>query len=147
MTDTPSSFEVPRVHFDDLGLAPEQTVTWKGCLFTGIAFENYPGGGPRSESPYVDGIKQGVGYEWYPSGRMKEEGRYWNGVRHGITRRWDEHGRLTSTATYEFGILIAEDTFDERGTATKRWRIGTDDPSYEILQLSRKRFGPYAPPV
>jgi antitoxin component YwqK of YwqJK toxin-antitoxin module len=139
--------ETPRVPFDDLTMAEDQLMTWRDRPFTGVAIEAYPDGSPRSESAYREGLVEGLSRLWYPSGQIKEEASYWRGARHGITREWTERGQLRAKRTYEFGILVREQTWNDDGTQVTDWHIAPDHNLYQILQLSRSKYVGVAPPV
>jgi hypothetical protein len=138
--------ESVRVPFDELTMADDQRMTWHDQPFSGEAVETHAGGSPLSEATYRDGVLNGPSRAWYPSGQIKEEATYWEGNRHGPARLWDPQGRLTANRTYEFGILVAEQVWDD-GRPTVDWRIEPDHNLYRLLELSRQRFGSSAPPA
>jgi len=71
----------------------------------------------------------------------QEEANWWNGARHGRTRRYAESGRLISEQDFEYGVLVADREYDAGGEFVKDWRIGPDDDLFEVLRLSRERYG------
>jgi antitoxin component YwqK of YwqJK toxin-antitoxin module len=141
--------DLPRVDFDDLELvvSDDQYMYWKGQPFTGIAVEFFPDGTLRSEVHHVNGIEHGPSREWYPSGQLKDEASLWHGGLHGYERIWDEQGRLRSERIGELGIAIAEKRWDEQGRLLRDWHIGPKDSLYDILQIKRKKWGQFAPPI
>lgn len=136
-----------RVDFDELLLTEEQQLSWHGQPFTGTAYELFPSGKVRSEVAYVEGIRQGSCRSWLNTGRLIEEANNWQGVSHGLTRTWDDQGRLCREQRFEFGIKVSEKTFDEQGNVKNEWRISPSDNLYRTLELSRTKWGGFAPPV
>ncbi|PTL79682.1 toxin-antitoxin system YwqK family antitoxin [Vitiosangium sp. GDMCC 1.1324] len=141
--------DLPRVHFDELELvvSDDQYMFWKGQPFTGIAVEFFPDGTLQSEVPHVDGIEHGLVRVWRPSGQLCKEENLWYGGLHGYERMWDEQGRLISERIGELGIAIAEKRWDEQGRLTRDWHIGPKDNLYDILQIKRRKWGQFAPPL
>jgi antitoxin component YwqK of YwqJK toxin-antitoxin module len=135
-----------RVPFDDLVIDDEQVASWQDRPFTGVAFDTFADGRPRSEASYVDGVQQGVAREWHPNGALKAETSYWNGSGHGLERAWNEEGRLLSETLAELGIGIRERQWDAGGALTRDWRIGPDDNLWSTLQIFRRKFAD-APPL
>jgi MORN repeat protein len=139
--------DMPRVDFEDLDLGDDQSITWKGKPFTGVAVEFFPDGTLCSEVPHLDGVRHGLVRAWYPSGQLSEEKNLWQGGIHGYARLWDEQGRLISERIGELGIRIAEKRWDEQGKLIREWHISPQDNLYEILQIKREKWGHLAPPI
>lgn len=139
--------DLPRVDFEELDLGDEQLIVWKGQPFTGIAIEFFPNGRLQSEVPHLNGVRHGLVRAWHPSGQLREETMLWQGGLHGYSREWDEQGHLVSEVLGELGIGVAEKEWDGQGRLLKDWHIGPGDDLYELLQIKRKKWGHFAPPL
>lgn len=134
----------PRVAYDDLDVDEEQRMTWGGRPFTGIAIERFPDGAPRSETAFVDGVKEGVSRIWHSNGRLADEDRFWRGSRHGKGSGWTREGKLVREELCELGILVRATFFTEDGSILRTWDV---DPNDTLLLARRRAWGEVAPPV
>jgi hypothetical protein len=139
--------DMPRVDFEELDLGDDQSITWKGQPFTGVAVEFFPDGALCSEVPHLDGVRHGWVRAWYPSGQLRKEANLWQGGLHGYKREWDEQGGLISEELGELGIGTAEKRWDEQGQLVRDWRISPKDSLYGTLQIKRELWGHLAPPL
>jgi antitoxin component YwqK of YwqJK toxin-antitoxin module len=131
---------VKRVPDSELDYDADLTYTHGGVLFTGIAYEEIPGGG-ISEVSYRNGMQDGVSRDWYPSGALKGEASYRENVQHGPMREYDEQGVLVHEAVYEFGILISSVKRDASGQVLESFEIDEGNPNFALLERFRRSSG------
>jgi hypothetical protein len=143
--DPPVS-DVDCVSYDELTPGDDgETLLRHGHPFTGTAIESFPDGSAQSRVGYVSGLREGRSIVAWPSGRIKEEAEYWRGVRHGTTREYTEDGEVTRERTHEYGVLVAETVWNQDRHVVREWRIGPEDALYDVLELSRRRYGAEEP--
>lgn len=112
--------------------------------FTGIAFELGRTGTLEAETEYLDGLRHGLQKMWYPDGAIASEGTFQNDVIHGTFREWHPDGTLALEQVGEFGILLSEKAWDERGQVVKEYSIDVGGGDWRALEfqreLARQRF-------
>ena len=74
--------------------------------FTGIVFENYPGGSAKSRSMLSHGVLDGVSEGWHTNGTLQVREYFQNGVSHGARTKWFESGGKMSEANIELGKIV-----------------------------------------
>ena len=100
-----------------------------GVPFTGQLYLEGESGSLEAEQDVRDGFKWGAQREWN-AGLLALE---WFAVKaepHGPYRAFHANGKLASEKTYEFGVCIAEQTYDESGAAKESWKIGPKDADF-----------------
>jgi antitoxin component YwqK of YwqJK toxin-antitoxin module len=130
-----------RVPFDNLTVMDDQSLTYQGSLFTGIAYETNDRGVVRSESNYENGLQNGVTREWDDSGQLRAESHFYQGSKHGYSRRWSDSGLLESEAEYKYSIKVREKAWDRQGAIIKDWTLPENDDKHRLIELLAKRFG------
>jgi len=78
----------------------------------GIQRQFYPNGQMRGESEYKDHVPHGFQKTWYEDGTLKAENNFLNGEPHGSVKRYNADGKLIKHGTFEIGILISEECFE-----------------------------------
>ena len=116
-----------------------------GEPFTGVTYTEYPGGAPRSESEYREGLGSGKSRSWYKDGTLYAETEMFRDVQHGVAREWSKSGQLVSEVTAEYGITIRERTWDEQGNLLKDYQLKEGDPAHARLLEFRKLYGAESP--
>lgn len=129
-----------RVSFDDLDVAEDQSMTWQGEPFSGIAYETDSTSKLVSEVEFAKGLQNGMAREWYASGQLRSESEYANGSRHGHSKTWHQNGCPASVARYQYSIKLEEKTWREDGLLIADWSLPKDDKQHELLILLAKRF-------
>ncbi len=114
--------------------------TYKGQLFTGIAYEDDPVHG-LSEISYVDGLQEDPARDWYPSGQLKAEVMFHANSRHGHDREYREDGTLAAETIYEHGVRVSSRTLADDGRVMDRWDISEGSPNFARLQRLRAQYG------
>jgi hypothetical protein len=128
---------LPRVEDSDLDYDSDLIFTYRGRLFTGVAYEDVPGKW-LSEVTYLDGMQDGPAREWFPSGVLRGESHYRENVLHGISREFDEKGRLVTEETHEYGILVSRKKLDASGHVIESFKITPDHQHYARLEHYRQ---------
>jgi antitoxin component YwqK of YwqJK toxin-antitoxin module len=129
---------VLRVLYDHLSLANDQSMSWQGHPFTGVAYELADSGQLISEAAFEDGCQRGLAREWFESGQVRSEAEYVHGCRHGYSRTWHENGQVASEAAYEYSIKVAEKTWNEDSVLMTEWSLSEDDPQRALIELLAK---------
>lgn len=129
-----------RVPDSELDFDDELFYRWHDSPFTGVGYENLPGGGV-SEISYRYGMQEGPARDWYPSGSLKGESHFRENVQHGISREYAEDGSLIMEATYEYGILVKRRERDEGGRMVATFALGPDSDTYSLLDRYRREKG------
>jgi len=130
-----------RVQFDDLTVEDDQSLSYQGIPFTGVAYEANDNGVVISESSYENGLQKGVTREWNSSGRILTESYFDQGSKHGISKRWHENGQLESEAEYIYSIKVRERDWDRQGRLLRDWNLPENDEQRALIDLLAKRFG------
>jgi hypothetical protein len=107
--------------------------------FTGITYETYPNGQIKFDKSYFNGIPTGFEREWYSNGQLKSECGMDAGVVDVFCKEWHENGQLKSDEIYEYGIGIAEKTWDYQGKLLSEKHIEDNQSgfAYQMLEQSR----------
>ena len=127
-----------RLELDEDGL-----VTAGGRPFTGVAVASDRATGERTETGFVDGVRQGPSRTWDRAGRLRASADWWQGALHGTSRAFNADGTLEAEEDYEFGVLVRRRE-SAGGRLAETWAITPADDLYRILELSRARW-PDAP--
>jgi hypothetical protein len=129
-----------RVPDSELDFDEELTYTWHGELFTGVGFEEMPGGG-LSEVSYKYGIQEGPAVDWYPAGGVRGESHFQENVLHGKMREYTEDGALSSESSYEYGILVERRDRNANGDIVTSFTIDPESEVYSMLERYRRERG------
>ena len=78
----------------------------------GIQRQYYTNGQMISESEYNNHVTHGFQKIWYEDGTLKAENNFLNGEPHGSVKRYDAAGKLIKHGTFENGVLVSEDCFE-----------------------------------
>lgn len=124
----------PRVSFDELEVAGDHALLWRGVPFTGVAEERDGSGRLVCESQYNEGCLHGLSREWDERGSLRAQDECWRGVRHGATRTWDANGQIRTESEYAYGIELMRVTWDDRGAVVATWVLPADHPARETLR-------------
>ncbi len=133
-----------RVPDDELDYDENLIYTWNGELFTGVAFEEGPGG-VLSEVSYVNGAQQGPSRDTGPDGRLVGEDTYYENARHGLSREFDAEGRLVRAAWYEYNILVRSADVDESGELVWHDEVVPGSAEADLLDRWRRELSWPAP--
>lgn len=125
------------VKFDELLLQNDDTHTYRGFPFSGIAVEYFADGARSCEQRFCDGHPDGITRVWFPDGRLKSEGTFRGDGINGIFQEWYPNGQLKTKVTAEFGILIEEYEWDESGRLVKEYKIPATGVSQDLLAMKR----------
>jgi antitoxin component YwqK of YwqJK toxin-antitoxin module len=131
---------INRVDYDELDFeysAEGVLCLWQEQPFTGVGVEQYPDGSPRAESVFENGVDTQTGKEWYPSGQLKKHTVAIAEPRRLQVTKWYENGALKSRTTYEAGIKVAEQGWNEEGALIVDFLITEQDKFYPNLLLRR----------
>jgi antitoxin component YwqK of YwqJK toxin-antitoxin module len=129
-----------RVPDSELDFDDELIYRWRGSLFTGIGYEDTPGGGV-SEINYRYGVQEGPARDWYPSGTLQAESHFRENVPHGVAREYAEDGTLIQEAFHEYGILIERREISAAGEMVTTFLIDPDSSTYPMLERYRREKG------
>lgn len=137
MATSNSDLRVPdsELDFDD-----ELFYRWRGAPFTGIGYDDIPGGG-LSEINYRYGVQEGPARDWYPSGALKGESYFRENVPHGISREYAENGTLVMESFHEYGILVERRERDASGELVTTFVVSPDSKTHATLERYRREKG------
>jgi antitoxin component YwqK of YwqJK toxin-antitoxin module len=130
-----------RVQFDDLTVDDDQSLSYQGKPFTGIAYETNSAGIVVSEAGYDSGLQAGVTREWDHSGHLLSESYFAQGSKHGTSKQWHNNGHLESESEYSCSIKTRERVWDTQGRLLKDWALPENDEQRALIKLLEKRFG------
>ena len=136
--DIGKTSERRRVHIDDLDWE-DYIYYLDGEKFNGIGFELFEDGKLRAETEFDFGMEHGLSREWYQNGQLKNEDHLKLGSKHGVCKSWFEDGAPETVATYELGILISKEVFNQAGEQTQKFELRDTDGNYQILLQNRER--------
>ena len=71
--------------------------------FTGKTVDYYTKKIKKSETNYIDGIKQGKFFEWHDNGQLKKEGQFINGNLDGKITEWYKNGQTAKIENFNNG--------------------------------------------
>ncbi|MDC7235934.1 MAG: hypothetical protein PQJ58_22110 [Spirochaetales bacterium] len=132
------------VDFDDLDF-------WDGYYldekpFTGIAYEKDSRGVILSEYTFVSGAESGPQKEFYSNGNKKELIHLYFGWHHGLSYEWYEDGTLKFESLLEYGIVIWQKQYDEKGKILLDYTLGKEDDDYKkLMEWREKKNWPISP--
>jgi antitoxin component YwqK of YwqJK toxin-antitoxin module len=116
-------------------------IRYDGSLFTGISIEEYPGGGQKFETPYIDGFPEGLCKEWHPNGQLKHEWFALHGMKHGKSTEWHENGSVKLIAQYDRGLELEYDEWTAQGALCTSRRIDKNSTLYRaFMEWKRKNL-------
>jgi antitoxin component YwqK of YwqJK toxin-antitoxin module len=125
-----------RVPHNEVSFHEDGSYYYRGQPFTGTAYAAYPDGSPESETQYRHGLVWGLSKSWHVNGALASEAECCLDVQHGWAREWSQSGRLESESKAEYGILIEERAWDEKGNLIKEYRLREGDPNHgRLLKL------------
>lgn len=130
-----------RIQFDDLTVEDDQSLSYQGKPFTGIAYETNSAGIVVSEAAYDNGLQAGVTHEWDHSGRLLSETHFAQGSKHGTAKQWHNNGQLESESEYSYSIKTRERVWDPQGRLLRDWTLPEHDEQRAMIELLKKRFG------
>ncbi|MCG9768450.1 hypothetical protein L1D59_07490 [Pseudoalteromonas piscicida] len=126
-----------KINDDLLDVSDQMVYLYDGKPFTGVGVEESDGR-LISETHYLDGMQHGTSKEWFPSGALNIETEFVKSVRHGVSREWFDTGEQQSYTLYEFGIVVEQKVWSEKGELLKDYKLLESDPGFELLELRRK---------
>lgn len=129
-----------RVPDSELDFEDELFYRWRGAPFTGVGYEEIPGGG-LSEVTYRYGVQEGPARDWYPSGALKGESNFQENVQHGTSIEYAEDGTAITEASYEYGILVERKEQDEDGHLVTTFVLPPDSETFALLERYRREKG------
>lgn len=127
------------VDFGDLDTDQHGRCTLDGRPYTGLAIETFPDGEPRSEAHFRAGLMEGAVKEWYEDGQIESDEVFHRGDLHGPCKSWHPNGQLSEDGTYQYGICLARQEWDEAGNPISRYRLRPNSADFHrvILEASR----------
>ena len=78
---------------------------------------------------------------WYPTGQTQRRTEADEVKQQLQVTEWHENGVLKSHTTYEHGVKIAEQRWDDKGAQLTDFRISEHDEYYNTLLLHRAKSG------
>ena len=91
---------------------------------------------------YRKGEQEGditLNFVLFQNGQLKNEDHLKLGSKHGVCKSWFEDGAPETVATYELGILISKEVFNQAGEQTQKFELRDTDGNYQILLQNRER--------
>ncbi len=127
------------VDFDDLATDEQGRCALNGCPYTGLAIETFPDGGSRSEAHFREGLMEGAVKEWYHDGQIESDEFFHRGLLHGACKSWYPNGQICEDGTYQYGICLARQEWDEAGELVSRYRLRPDSADFNRMILESRR--------
>jgi hypothetical protein len=122
----------------DLSFSEDQTCTYQGVPFTGVAVFYRANGTPESEVEYSDGMQNGSVRDWSETGVLVLEAEVKNGAYHGLVRYFSDSGHPLREEDYEFGICTARRESQEGGGMRETFSLASSDDAFRVLQAMRQ---------
>ena len=129
---------MPSIVGDKLDYGDDHRWWYDGKLFSGEA-EYFEKGRLVERRSFRVGPQHGTTISWHDNGQLRSSESFWGGGLHGESIHWYANGVTKAKMTYEYGVLLEKECWDENGNQVESYVIDHDSWEWKYVQSLREK--------